>query len=275
MRRHATNWARCARQAVEAAREQVAAAVGVQPVQVVFTSGGTEANNLLVKGAALRRKPAQIAVSAIEHPCVARAGEATGATRLERRGARRRFAMASSGGRDLDAGARYADRHRVGDAREQRDRRDPAGRAARRTGARGKGGDAYRCGPGVRQDPGALRRPECRCDDAVLAQDLRTERRRRADRRQAAGSAAAACRRRARARNALRHRECRGDRRFRRRGGTRHGVAAELSRSRRAAACAARGGIARARRADFRRRGRPRLPIPATSPFPTWKGRRW
>ena len=59
-----------ARRAVEQAREQVAAAVGVQPVQVVFTSGGTEANNLFVKGAAATRKPAQIAVSAIEHPCV-------------------------------------------------------------------------------------------------------------------------------------------------------------------------------------------------------------
>lgn len=59
-----------AREAVEAAREQVAAAVGVQPVQVVFTSGGTEANNLLVKGVAGRTKPGQVAVSAIEHPCV-------------------------------------------------------------------------------------------------------------------------------------------------------------------------------------------------------------
>ena len=59
-----------ARQAVEQAREQVAAAVGVQPVQVVFTSGGTEANNLLIKGAAATREAAQIAVSAIEHPCV-------------------------------------------------------------------------------------------------------------------------------------------------------------------------------------------------------------
>jgi cysteine desulfurase len=58
------------REAVERAREQVAAAVGVQPVQVVFTSGGTEANNLFVKGVALRRKPAQIAISGIEHPCV-------------------------------------------------------------------------------------------------------------------------------------------------------------------------------------------------------------
>ena len=59
-----------ARQAVENAREQVAAALGVQPVQVIFTSGGTEANNLFVKGASARMKPAQIAISAIEHPCV-------------------------------------------------------------------------------------------------------------------------------------------------------------------------------------------------------------
>jgi cysteine desulfurase len=59
-----------AREAVEHAREQVAAAVGVQPVQVVFTSGGTEANNLFVKGIAMPRKPAQLAISAIEHPCV-------------------------------------------------------------------------------------------------------------------------------------------------------------------------------------------------------------
>ena len=61
-----------ARQAINGAREQVAALVGVQPVQVVFTSGGTEANNLFIKGAAGYQKPAQIAVSAIEHPCVAK-----------------------------------------------------------------------------------------------------------------------------------------------------------------------------------------------------------
>ena len=60
-----------ARRAVENAREQVAAAVGVQPVQVIFTSGGTEANNLFVKGASARLKPSQVAISAIEHPCVA------------------------------------------------------------------------------------------------------------------------------------------------------------------------------------------------------------
>ena len=58
--------------AVNTAREQVAALVNVQPSQVVFTSGGTEANNLFIKGAAGFLKPSQIAVSAIEHPCVAK-----------------------------------------------------------------------------------------------------------------------------------------------------------------------------------------------------------
>lgn len=59
-----------ARQAVNTAREQVAALVNVQPSQVVFVSGGTEANNLFIKGAAGFLKPSQVAVSAIEHPCV-------------------------------------------------------------------------------------------------------------------------------------------------------------------------------------------------------------
>ncbi len=59
-----------ARKAVDRAREQVAALIGVQPVQVIFTSGGTEANNLFIKGAASYLKPTQIAVSGIEHPCV-------------------------------------------------------------------------------------------------------------------------------------------------------------------------------------------------------------
>jgi cysteine desulfurase len=61
-----------ARRAIDQAREQVAALVNVRPPQVVFTSGGTEANNLFIKGAAEILKPSQIAVSAIEHPCVAK-----------------------------------------------------------------------------------------------------------------------------------------------------------------------------------------------------------
>lgn len=59
-----------ARRAVERAREQVAAAVGALPAQVVFTSGGTEANNLFVKGAAGMRRAQQVVVGAAEHPCV-------------------------------------------------------------------------------------------------------------------------------------------------------------------------------------------------------------
>jgi cysteine desulfurase len=61
-----------ARRAVDVAREQVAALVNVQPAQVIFVSGGTEANNLFIKGAAGYLKPSQVAVSAIEHPCVAK-----------------------------------------------------------------------------------------------------------------------------------------------------------------------------------------------------------
>jgi cysteine desulfurase len=59
-----------ARRAVDRAREQVAAAVGAQPAQVVFTSGGTEANNLFIKGAAAMLRPQQLLVGATDHPCV-------------------------------------------------------------------------------------------------------------------------------------------------------------------------------------------------------------
>ena len=61
-----------ARRAVNKAREQIAGFINVQPVQVVFVSGGTEANNLFIRGAAPYLKPGQIVVSAIEHPCVAK-----------------------------------------------------------------------------------------------------------------------------------------------------------------------------------------------------------
>jgi cysteine desulfurase len=57
---------RLARRAVEDAREQVAALVGARPEQIVFTSGGTEANNLALKGA----PAARVLVSAIEHDSV-------------------------------------------------------------------------------------------------------------------------------------------------------------------------------------------------------------
>jgi len=61
-----------ARRAVNRAREQVARLVNVQASQVVFVSGGTEANNLFIKGASAYLKPTQVVVSGIEHPCVAK-----------------------------------------------------------------------------------------------------------------------------------------------------------------------------------------------------------
>jgi cysteine desulfurase len=64
---------RGARRAWERARETVARVLGADPSEVVFTSGGTEANNLALFGlAALARKgPAPILASPIEHPAVA------------------------------------------------------------------------------------------------------------------------------------------------------------------------------------------------------------
>ncbi|MBL8491212.1 MAG: cysteine desulfurase [Rhodocyclaceae bacterium] len=70
-------YGRDARRAVDEARARVAAAVGAHPTEVVFTSGGSEANNLFLRGAAAALAPAQtagvrpcLAVSAVEHPCV-------------------------------------------------------------------------------------------------------------------------------------------------------------------------------------------------------------
>lgn len=61
---------RRARAAVEQAREQVARLVNAGGAIVVFTSGGTEANNLALKGMAAVASPGAVAVSAIEHSSV-------------------------------------------------------------------------------------------------------------------------------------------------------------------------------------------------------------
>ncbi len=61
---------RIARAAMDVAREQVAALVNVHPSQVIFTSGGTEANNLALKGCAARLTPGHIVLSGVEHSSV-------------------------------------------------------------------------------------------------------------------------------------------------------------------------------------------------------------
>ncbi|MDD3618273.1 MAG: cysteine desulfurase family protein [Desulfobulbaceae bacterium] len=60
------------RRAVEKARQQVAGLLGCAPEEVVFTSGGTEANNHAIKGTAwaLRDRGTHIITSAVEHPAV-------------------------------------------------------------------------------------------------------------------------------------------------------------------------------------------------------------
>ncbi len=60
------------KQAVEAARRQVAGLLGCAPQEVVFTSGGTESNNHAIKGMAraLKVKGRHIVTSAFEHPAV-------------------------------------------------------------------------------------------------------------------------------------------------------------------------------------------------------------
>jgi cysteine desulfurase len=83
-----------ARKAVNQAREQVAALIGVQPAQVIFTSGGTESNNAFIKGAAGMLKSSQVAVSAIEHPCIAKPAQ-----ELARAGWKVRRLAADSDGR--------------------------------------------------------------------------------------------------------------------------------------------------------------------------------
>jgi cysteine desulfurase len=64
---------RNARRLLEEARESLAADLGAASGEVVFTSGGTEANNLALLGAVDAERP-QVASSAIEHPSVAAAG---------------------------------------------------------------------------------------------------------------------------------------------------------------------------------------------------------
>jgi cysteine desulfurase len=67
---------RQARALIEAAREEVAALAGVTPGQIVFTSGGTEANVMALSPAWLAEEGrAKLFVSPIEHPSVLKGGQ--------------------------------------------------------------------------------------------------------------------------------------------------------------------------------------------------------
>lgn len=66
---------RIARDAVEAARAEVAALVGAEPGMVIWTSGGTEANNLAIKGLIEPGRRHRLLYGATEHPAVMEAAE--------------------------------------------------------------------------------------------------------------------------------------------------------------------------------------------------------
>jgi cysteine desulfurase len=66
---------RCARRLVEESRERIAAALGARPSEVIFTSGGTESDNLAVKGIYWARRASslnhnRVVVSSVEHHAV-------------------------------------------------------------------------------------------------------------------------------------------------------------------------------------------------------------
>src|SRR6266511_1831117 len=66
---------RCARRRVEEARERIAAALGARPSEVIFTAGGTESDNLAVKGIFWARRAAdpartRVVAGSVEHHAV-------------------------------------------------------------------------------------------------------------------------------------------------------------------------------------------------------------
>lgn len=69
-------YGRIARDAVEAARIQVAALVGAQPSELIWTSGGTESDNLAVQGFTDGVQPSRVLYGATEHPAVLETAEA-------------------------------------------------------------------------------------------------------------------------------------------------------------------------------------------------------
>lgn len=61
---------RQAKNALEEARERVAAVIGAEPAEIIFTSGGTEADNLAVQGTVLAADDGGLVTTGIEHEAV-------------------------------------------------------------------------------------------------------------------------------------------------------------------------------------------------------------
>ena len=122
------HWAgRAAHAALDAARSDVAALLACSSEEVVFTSGGSEANNLAIKGAffAARGRGNHIVTSQIEHPSTIEPCRF-----LERLGAEVTYLPVDGTGRlnpdDVRAGDHRPHGARHDHARQQRGRHDPA-----------------------------------------------------------------------------------------------------------------------------------------------------
>lgn len=63
-------WGRAAKEGLERARAQVAAALGAREREIVFTGGGSESDNLAIVGLLQLEEPGHLVISAVEHPAV-------------------------------------------------------------------------------------------------------------------------------------------------------------------------------------------------------------
>ena len=204
---------RRARRAIEESRESIAAAVGALPSEVVLATGGTEADNLAVKGLYWARRAAdprrtRVLVSAAEHHAVLDAGEWL----AEHEGATLDVLAVDATGR-VDAGdpARGARRPPRRGRRRQRHVGQQRGRHRQRRARAGRGRARvrrpvpHRRRAGRRRRARRLRRQRRRRPVADRAQARRPRRRRRPAAAPRRGVHPAAARRRPGARRPLRH----------------------------------------------------------------------
>ena len=147
-------------------RATVASAIGAQPDEIVFTSGGTESVALAIWGGvrAMRELGTRIVVSAVEHPAVGGVGHVLRERRVRGRARPGRRPTAGSTSTATPREVRvpgHPARERA--AREPRARHDAAGRRGRPARARGEGAVPHRRLPDGRaasgRRRGARRRP--------------------------------------------------------------------------------------------------------------------
>ena len=166
-----------AKAAIDDARTSVAALVGAEPAEIIFTSGGTEADNFAIRGAAEALEVTgrrHLITSGIEHEAVLNTFKA-----LAKRGWRTTVLPLDSTG--IISPDRLQRRHhrrhraRVDDAREQRNRHDSAHRRTCDDRARARRRLPYRRGAKRRQDSGQRASARSRSAVPVRSQVLRPE----------------------------------------------------------------------------------------------------